>query len=352
MAAYTQQELYDLWARTVPEELIAGIEASGDDRMFKAVMAVAARVSSACEGQRLGQYVATATAGYRSQGTLRVSRSLAGGASTILAGAQFVTPSLVRIRTTATAVLPVGVGMVDVAAEGAVSGLSGNLDSGDALSFYEASFVGEDCGQHLTAVALGAFTQGTDAQLESLGRDRGAVRQTAETEQQYRERLRRLPDTISKPGIERTVRRMIQRLTGQVRPTVVVVEHYAVGAVCDLDPFDSIEGPEDQKGNPPGSLLFLSSEDARRSFTVYISPLPEIPEGLVADVGAADVYAVDVLAPASYNAYQRVYEAVHAAKGGGVRFYLALTIDWPSYAYGYDPYTGYYDYDNVYDYPE
>jgi hypothetical protein len=267
----------------------------------------------------------------------------------LLSGASFVTDRRWRVVTTADAVLAVGT--TDVPAMAVLTGRSGNLGSGTALSFEEGAFTGYDCGQFLSAVALGSFSGGVDAQLESLGMERGGGRQTGETEDNYRSRLRRLDDTVSGPGIERTARRIVQQLTGTVRPTVVVVDHYAIGPAGDVDPFDSIEGPEDQKGNPPGSIVWLSEEDSKTGFTIYISSLPEIAEGLVVEVSAADVYAVDVLAPASYAGYQRVWEAVNRARAAGVGFYLARTIDWPSYEYGYDPTVGYYDYAYEYDFP-
>lgn len=349
MAQYSAADIYDLWRLTVPEDLVDVLEEAGDELPFLALSAVGAVLSEFVERMRAGQFAATATAGVCATGTIRVTRAAGGGVSTLKSGASFKTGRRWRVVTTADAILAVGT--TDVPARALLTGLSGNLADGTALDFEEGSFTGFDCGQYLSAVALGAFSGGVDAQLETIGLERGGGRQTGETGEQYRARLRRLPDTVCGPGIERTVRRIMQQLTGTVRPTVVVVDHYAIGAVGDLDPFDSIEGPEDQKGNPPGSLVYLSGEDSKTGFTIYVSPLPEIAEGLVMGVSPADLYAVDVLAPASYAGYQRLYEAINKARAAGVGFYLARTIDWPSYEYGYDPGMGYYDYDYVYDFP-
>lgn len=354
LTAYSADDLLQAWRSTVPQGLLDQLDDSGWVRIFEAI-AAGALSSGAAVRLVFGQYAHLATIGQHATGTIRISRSTAGAAGTLLAGATFQASILVRVVTTAQATIPVS-GTVDVAVRALLRGRAGNLSAGIALAFEEGSFGGgSDLGGVLSAAVLApGLSGGQDAQLEAIGQDRGVQRQDGESEDLFRDRVRYLPDTVSPAAIARQVRRVLRRLTGVAHPVVVLVEHWEEGIAGDIDPADEETGPE-PKGNPPGSLRPFSRADSEKWFTVCIDPLTETADGLACDVGPCDVLPCDVTCPTAQQGYQIVHEAIRLACPAGTGFYLARIQDWPYDAWGYgdDPVYGWrYDYDEGEAFPE
>lgn len=372
--SYTVDRLRELWKSQVPGSLTDDLDETGWQRLFDAVFGVNRVLSRNIARWLDGMFVSTAETGVRAAGVIRIVNTGATN-SVLLPGALFRSSTYVLVRTTATATLLAG-DYADVACSAVVVGRGGNLPAYTPMHFIEGTFApGEtDIGSDLTGeiqpvyaveylgppvphevpppnwqgywngpelvsypvdAGESGMSGGRDPMLEALGKERGSERQTDESESEYRNRVRYMPDTVAPHAIVRSVRRVLQQALGVPHPLVVLVEHWQVGAVLDIDPLDEETGPDDQKGNPPGHLDWLSSGDRSRWFTVIIEPVTDTPEGLVFDLGPYDVVPYDVGSPAATEVYDRVYETIRAAKPAGVGFYLKLTTDSWSDTYGY-----------------
>lgn len=190
-------------------------------------------------------------------------------------------------------------------------------------------------------VQMGAPAGGRDDMLRLLGEERGVYQQTNETDDQFRNRAARLADVVSPNSIRRYVNRELAPYG--YRGLAIDVEDYD-GFFCDIDFCDYYE-PGDPAGAPASDYkLLLSEKEAYGWFFVFVPNLndgtdfgngyDEGPLGLIGDTQLApafDTAIMDGYAVSADQTYRSIYDAVNAARAGGIGFTMirdeSLNVD-------------------------
>lgn len=170
-----------------------------------------------------------------------------------------------------------------------------------------------------------AMIGGRDDNLDEVGRERNQPRSAGETNDQYRQRLSRLEDTISPAAIERICSFVLQPLG--IRFHVEETKEDVRGFILDLAPLDTGEVCDALDAHWSGSVL-LNENDAQRFFVVCVSAPDALfgNPGKPYDASTAGANAYDSGGPGDgqpilYNqAIALLWKRINAARAWGVNF--------------------------------
>lgn len=312
-AQLTQADFLALFERILPASYIDPIKRIGPGyELLQAWAAMWARVSQAIKFDEDGLFIQSASGPRLSAVVVQFSRpTSAAGAVTVQAGTIVTTAQGDRrFVTTQDAVFgALTLGPVLVPAVAVFSGATWNV-TGQSVSARGEVLVGEIDTIQLpilnppygdTSCAVSQIVNaagGACAFLDQLGADRGLPRNSGETDDQYRYRVRLLPDTVS-PG---AVARLAARIASSFGIPVTFIETWQIDyQTCWDGPAGSIGGYnaslfcfDDPRLSPPFRGRYLDESDHRGGFIVLLPILDTF-----SDVGMA--YSDTAINTAAHN---------------------------------------------------
>lgn len=224
---------------------------------------------------------------------------------------------------------------------GTVSGATANVDTvyqqpGLATETSTATWRVLKWGQDLGVTFTNAAnpTGGRSALLDELGRERDIGRAPAESDDSYRVRVHRLPDTISPNAIRRAANRVLREFGTacclREVGSALFPGLFFDGDSTDVDPagafafdFDFVAQPLDRY------KVLLDHRRMRGFFLLSVPPITLGEYGCAYDVGSSDAYDCspwlafyDGFAVTTAIIYGHVWQAVEEARGAGVEFEL------------------------------
>jgi hypothetical protein len=242
ITALTQDEILDLFARVTSPSWLDPIKSGAGPgyEMLQAYAQVLVRASTAVEHLACGAYILTSFGGRKATVIVRFTRSSAlAGQVTVKTGTVITTSKGDRrFVTSRDAILTFGGSndlFVDVPAEAVASGWQWNVPgqvtaaNGEILPGEIDTIVSLDTdppfGDPTIRVEQIAFADGGQApMLDGLGDDRGLIRHDGETDDQYKFRIRTLPDTVSPDAMKRSILAYLKQVL--INPTFDFIETF------------------------------------------------------------------------------------------------------------------------------
>lgn len=305
--AYTQDELLDVVRRILPSEYYTpmSIPSGPGHEVFATDAAVMARVSEAAEHLGCGLFMLTAEDPAYATGTVTFSRSTASaGPVTVLAGS-VVRASGVdrRFVTTDPAVFGSGDLNVTVAIKAVEAAYQYNLEEAnlvnEAVRLNQSPVYGDPT---IFVSASSITTGGVWGSINALGADRGYPRVVDEPTEDYRRRIRDLPDTVSVGAIRRTVEQFWDSLYPAYPATII--EGWEEDAQICLDFPTNLNGLalNDPRAEPPLHGRLLSRETVTNGFAVCIRKPSGIPDAEFNSATASLWFAIEATKAAGITA--------------------------------------------------
>lgn len=317
VAPLQPEDFLELFDRILPGHYIEPLKAPGPGyEVLRAWAAVAARLSEAVGRLSDQSLILTATSGTRATGTVELFRPQPNAegitvvvkagtvVSTSKGGRTFETVTDVTFLAAELGPFQVGVRATAEGPEWNVPGpllaldgtlLEGEIDTIDTLveepalgdTTIRVRQVGDPC------------AGGLDAGLDQQGRDRGIVRAADEGDEDYRARIRALPDNISPTAVERA----LVRISASLPITYDFIETWSIEyQTCWDGPEEPIAGSnynpnlfcyDDPRDPIPFRNRWMDENDHRGAFIVVLSALPAINDCGFAwdapDSGVADL---------------------------------------------------------------
>lgn len=219
-----QQYYLDLFDRLLPDFYLEPLKSGGAGyEYFQAVAALAARVSEAIAHIENGCYILTAGIGSYSEAEVAFTRtSNSAGATVVQAGTVVATEDGYAYRTLADADLGFGYGPVQVPVRAVTRGWLYNQPGPEVtaagktiagpISIISSPLIAAPVyfDPALVVTQITPATGGSSPMLQGLGLDRGIAINTGESPDAYRERLRRLPDTVTPSAMQRLIDYLIK----------------------------------------------------------------------------------------------------------------------------------------------
>jgi hypothetical protein len=305
--AYTQSELLDVVERILPSEYYTpmSIPTGPGYEVFATDAAVMARVSEAAEHLGCGLFMLTAEDPAYATGTVTFSRPTASaGPVTVLAGS-VVRASGVDRRFVTTANAVFGPSDVDVTVniKAVEAAYQYNLEKAnlvdEAVRLNQSPAYGDPT---IYVSASSITTGGVWGSINALGADRGYPRETNEPIEDYRRRIRDLPDTVSVGAIRRTV----ERLWDSKYPAypATIIEGWEEDAQICLDFPTNLNGLalNDPRAEPPLHGRLLSRETVTNGFAVCIQRPSGIDDDEFNSATAALWFAIEATKAAGITA--------------------------------------------------
>jgi hypothetical protein len=282
--AYTKEQLLDVVERILPSEYYTPMSVSTGTgyEVFATDAAVMARVSKAAERLGCGLFMLTAEDPVYAMGTVTFSRpTAAAGPLQVLAGS-VVRASGVdrRFVTTTTAIFGAGDLSRTVAVRAVEAAYQYILEEPNLIN--ETVRLNQNPPYSDPTIYVSASsmtTNGAWGSINALGADRGYPRVANEPIEDYRRRIRDLPDTVSVNAVQRTVDRFWNSLYPAYPATII--EGWETDAQICLDYPTNQDGIalNDPRTEPPLHGRLLSRETVTNGFAVCL----QRPSGITDD---------------------------------------------------------------------
>ena len=267
-----QADFLAMFDRILPQSYLAPMKAGGDGyEYFQALGKLGERLSAAVVNLERGAWILSATEAARAtvgvsfhrDGPAAIDVDLLGGTlvQDIASGRRFILTQKTTIPagdvSTGTLQASASAPGYEYNARGPAVAANGDAiegDISDVLRLVEDPPFGDPS---LRVQQDTAGTGGTPGALEQLGSDRGLVRLSGESADQYRVRLRQLPDTISPGAVARAVAAYLAPrlpLAGKVRYFGSAPEHIGYLSGVALPPLHTVVIRVTAGGGPPFEL--------------------------------------------------------------------------------------------------
>ena len=310
--AYTKEQLLDVVERILPSEYYTPMSVStgAGYEVFATDAAVMARVSEAAEHLGCGLFMLTAEDPAYATGTVTFSRPVATAGPVVIEAGSIVRASSVDRRFVTTA-------------DGTLSGLSVTIPIRSVEAAYqynleESNLIDEPVKLILDPVygdpsiyisSSTATTGGVWGSINALGADRGYPRGAIEPIEEYRRRIRDLPDTVSVNAVQRAVDRFWNSLYPAYPATII--EGWETDAQICLAAAESplnqnAMALNDPRAEPPLHGRLLSRETVTNGFAVCLRKPSGIPD------------------PEFNSATATLWFAIEATKAAGITATLLL----------------------------
>ena len=269
-----QADFLAMFDRILPQSYLAPMKAGGDGyEYFQALGKLGERLSAAVVNLERGAWILSATEAARAtvgvsfhrDGPAAIDVDLLGGTlvQDIASGRRFILTQKTTIPagdvSTGTLQASATAPGYEYNARGPAVAANGDAiegDISDVLRLVEDPPFGDPS---LRVQQDTAGTGGTPGALEQLGSDRGLVRLSGETADQYRVRLRQLPDTIS-PG---AVARAVAAYLAPYIPELMKIRHY--GSRGEHEAYLSGGAPSD-----PHTVVIYILPNGSDNFALYV----------------------------------------------------------------------------------
>lgn len=305
--AYTQNELLDVVRRILPSEYYTpmSIPSGPGYEVFATDAAVMARVSKAAERLGCGLFMLTAEDPVYAMGTVTFSRpTAAAGPLQVLAGS-IVRASGVdrRFVTTTTAIFGAGDLSRTVAVRAVEAAYQYILEEPNLIN--ETVRLNQNppySDPTIYVSASSVTTGGAWGSINALGADRGYPRVAREPIEDYRRRIRDLPDTVSVGAIRRAVERFWDSLYPDYPATII--EGWEEDTQVCLDFPTNLNGLalDDTRAEPPLHGRLLSRETVTNGFAVCIQRPSGIDDDEFNSATAALWFAIEATKAAGITA--------------------------------------------------
>ena len=305
--AYTQDELLDVVRRILPSEYYTpmSIPSGPGYEVFATDAAVMARVSDAAEHLGCGLFMLTAEDPAYATGTVTFSRPAVSAITvTVLAGSIIRASSVDRrFVTTENAVFAPSDLTKTVTIRAIEAAYQYNLEEANLVN--EAVRLNQSpvYGDPTIFVSASTVTAGgVWGSINALGADRGYPRGVDEPTEDYRRRIRDLPDTVSVGAI----RRAVERFWNSRYPAypATIIEGWEEDAQICLDFPTNLNGLalDDTRAEPPLHGRLLSRETVTNGFAVCIQRPSGIDDDEFNSATAALWFAIEATKAAGITA--------------------------------------------------
>lgn len=258
----TQAEFLELFGRILPQHYLAPLQEPGPGyELLQAYATVGERVSRAVARVANGNYLATAPSASRSAGVVRFTRATSiWGGFTLLPGTVVGTATGYEYVTKAPVTFsPTELGPKDVLVEATVAGwlydqpgpvtlASGAVIPGNVDRIVRPALPsGGNYDPTLQVAQVSAITGGCPGMLDGLGADRGLPRFSGESDVDYRQRLRQVPDTVTPAALRRVIAQQLGEPLAKAGLTYWIFEGWdlRVQTAWDVPPNSWFEQAED-----------------------------------------------------------------------------------------------------------
>lgn len=283
-----QAHFLRLFDRIFPSYYVEALKFRGGYEVFQSIALVGERLSTAVHNMQCESYISWAHGGTRARGSVLFSRQNAGaGAVTVKAGTIVKTEKNGRMyRTTVdTPFSAIDIGPLTAPVEALAAGWEYNQPgvrftaAGETIpgpvTKIELMIQDPPFGDPTIQVSQSEdITGGHAAMLDQLGEDRGLLRRPGEDDEQYRIRIRQLPDTVSPDAMLRSVFYYLNRLGFTfdfIEPFDISYQTVWDGPTVKVGRYDPTTFTyDDPRPLVPFKNRWLSDDDAAGSFIVLV----------------------------------------------------------------------------------
>jgi hypothetical protein len=305
--AYTKEELLDVVERILPSEYYTpmSVNTGAGYEVFATDAAVMARVSEAAEHLGCGLFMLTAEDPAYANGFVYFSRpTYAAGAVTIKNGTVVRASSVDRRFVV---IQDAELGPTDLVVQAKVRAVEAayqyNLEEPNLIDEPVKLILDPVYGDPSIYISSStATTGGVWGSINALGADRGYPRGAIEPIEEYRRRIRDLPDTVSVNAVQRAVDRFWNSLYPAYPATII--EGWETDAQGCLDSTVDQYGIalNDPRAEPPLHGRLLSRETVTNGFAVCLQKPSGIPDSEFNSATATLWFAIEATKAAGITA--------------------------------------------------